>query len=440
MRRKLTHYLFKLKSDKEFIYILKGGGLVFFSQTWNILTNLVLNYIVAKIYGAAILGVIAIIASILNFVSVIGLSGMNVAALKVIPEHQAKYSTNSAFHIYKLLFRIVLINTIILSLLVFFNSSYIAEYLFNKPHLGNYIKLTALFIIPFTLYVLNESALKAFKKIKVFATIFISINTLKVIFLIILGYFITTQDLPIYIILMSFFFLFVFSTIFLFNTKYDNGANNLVKREKERRIRLFALPMFFTSASAILISTTDILILGYYLDESQVAIYYVSNRLSNLITFMLFAVNGVSAGRFSALYAKKEFSKLRNSSKNSILIIFAFALPVTLIYIFFGKLILSIFGDTFIIGYTALIILSLGKLVYAAIGSAGWLLAMTGNQKLYCIIAFTGGIINIGLNLILIPNYQIVGAAIASLLSLAFVNGVAFIYVKKKIGFWNFFI
>ncbi len=440
MRRKLSHYLFKLQSDKEFIYVLKSGGLIFFSQVWTVITNLILNYIVAKVYGANIVGILALITSILNFVAVFGLSGLNIATLKLIPEHQVKYSQASSKAIYKQIFKLVLINTFILSLVVFFNAAFIADTFFGKPHLELYVKLSAIFLLPFTLQLLNESAFKALKKIKIFAAISITTNTIKVIFLVLLGYFIASSDLPIYIVLFCFLLLFILGTSFLYSSKASQRTVDRIKVEKDSYIRKMALPMFLTAASAVLLSTTDIFILSYYLDESHVGVYHIVNRLTNLITFMLLAINSVSAGNFSTYYTSKQFDKLRSNSKSATLVIFVFSLPVTLILIIFGKPILLFFGESFLMGFVALIYISIGKLVNAATGSVGWLLNMTGNQSTYCIIVLVGGALNIILNLILIPNMGINGAALANMVSMIFINLISLVYVKKKLGFWNFFI
>jgi O-antigen/teichoic acid export membrane protein len=48
-------------------------------------------------------------------------------------------------------------------------------------------------------------------------------------------------------------------------------------------------------------------------------------------------------------------------------------------------------------------------------------------------------VINILLCYILIPKYNIVGAAIASMFSTVLMNLICIIYIKKKLGFFTFF-
>ena len=65
---------------------------------------------------------------------------------------------------------------------------------------------------------------------------------------------------------------------------------------------------------------------------------------------------------------------------------------------------------------------------------------MTGNQNIYAIILLIGAILNVVLNLILIPLYGINGAAIASMSSLIVWNLSMVLVVKQKFGFYTFYI
>ena len=65
---------------------------------------------------------------------------------------------------------------------------------------------------------------------------------------------------------------------------------------------------------------------------------------------------------------------------------------------------------------------------------------MSGQQNSYMSILIIGAIINIGLNLLLIPKYGIDGAAYASIVSMSFWNLSMVYMVKKKFGFFTMYI
>ena len=66
-------------------------------------------------------------------------------------------------------------------------------------------------------------------------------------------------------------------------------------------------------------------------------------------------------------------------------------------------------------------------------GMVGGLMSMTGYQKTFFAFYFFAFIIQFTLNIILIPIFDIVGAAIGSSLAMIFLNICAYIFVKKKL-------
>jgi O-antigen/teichoic acid export membrane protein len=65
----------------------------------------------------------------------------------------------------------------------------------------------------------------------------------------------------------------------------------------------------------------------------------------------------------------------------------------------------------------------------------GTLLTANGNLKILNIIAFTGMLMNIGLNLILIPKYQVMGCSVASLITQIFTSLAQFAVAVRIFSF-----
>ena len=120
--------------------------------------------------------------------------------------------------------------------------------------------------------------------------------------------------------------------------------------------------------------------------------------------------------------------------------IFWSSLPLVIVFFIFPEFLLGLFGEEFKVGVTAFIFLSCGRLISSFSGSVGNILQMTGNQNIYAIILLIGAILNVVLNLILIPLHGINGAAIASMSSLIVWNLSMVLVVKQKFGFFTFYI
>ena len=106
-----------------------------------------------------------------------------------------------------------------------------------------------------------------------------------------------------------------------------------------------------------------------------------------------------------------------------------------ILIIVFGDYILHIFGEEFITGYTVLVILCIGQFINVATGSVGQILAMTNREKLLRKCVVYGTVINLLLNIVLVPNYGMIGAAIATSIAWTITNVMALFFVKEQFNF-----
>ena len=96
--------------------------------------------------------------------------------------------------------------------------------------------------------------------------------------------------------------------------------------------------------------------------------------------------------------------------------ILGFTLPLATVVIVFARPIMRIFGPEFEAGWIVLVIGTLGQLVNCATGSVGYLLLMSGNQGRLIQVQTIMTAILIALNLVMVPRWGILGAAIAAAL------------------------
>jgi O-antigen/teichoic acid export membrane protein len=66
-------------------------------------------------------------------------------------------------------------------------------------------------------------------------------------------------------------------------------------------------------------------------------------------------------------------------------------------------------------------------------GPVGMVLVMTGHEKIMRNNVLAAGAVNIGLNLILVPKLGALGAAVATAVSLALVNGLSLVQVRRHV-------
>jgi O-antigen/teichoic acid export membrane protein len=153
----------------------------------------------------------------------------------------------------------------------------------------------------------------------------------------------------------------------------------------------------------------------------------------------LLALNTIFSPLIAEYYAHGEHKQLANMSKLVTKWAFSLSLPVFLCFCIFHDAILSVFAREYTAAGAVLIILSLGNLVDAGVGSVGYLLVMTGRARVVLVNTVMTITLNIGLAFLLVPRFNIVGAAVAAALTVIISNVTALIevYCILKILPWR---
>ena len=198
-----------------------------------------------------------------------------------------------------------------------------------------------------------------------------------------------------------------------------------------------AMPFLLIGGVLIINARTDIIMLGWLGTQADAGIYRVVTLGASLIAFVLAAVNAALSPVIAKLYAQGKRERLEATIRRTTRLIFLCSLPIALALIIFGGPFLRIFGPDFPAGQAALAVLSMGFLVDAAAGSVGQMLNMTGHERDSAKAIGASAVLNVVLNLSLIPRFGMVGAATATATSMALYNVLLAIFVYRRFGFYS---
>ncbi len=180
-----------------------------------------------------------------------------------------------------------------------------------------------------------------------------------------------------------------------------------------------ALPFTLIGSAGIINNQADLIMIGWYRPPEDVGIYRVAVQGASLIPFGLQAIGASVAPQIARLYGSSDLARLQRLLTRSAQAITLTALPLTVVLVIFGDNIIGwLFGQDFIDAYAALSILAIGQLVNAAMGTIGILLNMSGHERQVAKTLWATAILNILLNIIMIPFFGTIGAAAASTISL----------------------
>lgn len=195
------------------------------------------------------------------------------------------------------------------------------------------------------------------------------------------------------------------------------------------------LPLWGVAMLAQVIQWSSQLLLGVWGDPVQVALFASALRTAMLTSFVLVAVNSIAAPKFAAMHRSGDLSGLRRVALFSGRLMFLAAVPVLVFMLAMPEWLMGWFGPEFVAAAPALQVLAVGQFVNIATGSVGFLLSMTGHEKLLRTNVLIAASVGVGLGLALIGPFGIVGAAMATAAAVATQNLLGVLQVKRVLGF-----
>ena len=412
--------------------VLKGASVAMLLRVAGMFLSLGLSIYFARVLQEDKLGFYYLCISVLTIATIFGRAGLDNAILRFTAAFKTNSDWNALGGFYTKSISIAVVASFLSAIALFFGSDLIAEYVFSKPAMGTYLKLTAIAVVPYSLTFLNHEALRGLKRIAASQIVTIILIPL----ITITGFYLLDQA-EVEMALYAYATACIVCAILGFTLLYSSwkGKLKLHFNFPLEKILNTSGPLFWIALINYVTGSAALFILGIFEPEGEVGIFGIASRVARLSSFVIIAANVILGPVFSELYTHQEIEKLRKIISTSILALIGIAFPLLILIAIFPNQIMGIFGDGFKGGSMELIILSVGQFINLATGSVGILLMMTGGERLLRNNVMITGILMLVLCFSLIPIYGKTGAAIATATSLAFLNIHSVVLVKKHLGF-----
>jgi len=198
----------------------------------------------------------------------------------------------------------------------------------------------------------------------------------------------------------------------------------------------FSIPTMFTNVMSRVLTSADTFVLGYFaVTTSIVGVYNAIYPLSNLILVILGSFGYMILPVFSRLESEDRVPEIRSIYLVCTKIILMVTLPLLFMLLLFPKMVIDVtFGADYIEGYLALQILSIGFFANAVVGPSGAALQSFGKTRVFFRYNLAAATLNVLLNVALIPQYSINGAAVATAISYVFLNVMTTVELYRTSG------
>ena len=195
-----------------------------------------------------------------------------------------------------------------------------------------------------------------------------------------------------------------------------------------------ALPLFVINIAELCLQNTDVLVISAYLTPVDAAMYFAAAKTMSLVLFVHYAVGSAVANKFSGLNARGDQAALKAFVRDAVRWTFWPSLAAGTTILALGYPLLWLFSPAFTAAYPVMFILVAGFLVRASTGPSDYLLNMLGQQRACATILVTTAIVNVLLNFMLVPRLGIIGAAIATSLSLSGASIACAVIARRRLG------
>lgn len=303
---------------------------------------------------------------------------------------------------------------------------------FNMPELENLIKLLSVVFPFYMLGAVLHGLLNGFREINKFALGNIFQNFLMVattVALVLSGFGVTGAVLGLVISTIGGCLFFAY-----LSKKYLRSLTFQSFLPTAKSIMFFGGQTFIGDAINIINFQADIILIGIFLSAEDVGFYSAAVGFSKFLWLIPNAINTITYPATSEYWNNGNLhilNKMINKSmRYTACIISLLALGVG----FFAEPIISIlFGANFIDAAQPLRILVIGVAIFGIFKSIGSTLAGIGRPDLSVKANATGAAANVILNICLIPIFGIMGAAIATTISLIVVSVISMYFVHKVV-------
>jgi O-antigen/teichoic acid export membrane protein len=174
----------------------------------------------------------------------------------------------------------------------------------------------------------------------------------------------------------------------------------------------FTIPRAVASLASIILQRLDIVLVAIMKGPTEAAVYTAATRFLVAGQFGNMAISMAAQPRFTELFAVGDRRGANEIYQVTTAWLVLLTWPLYLLVIVYGPQVLAIFGHSYRAGDTVMVVLSLTMLFASACGQVDMVLITTGRSTWSLFNGLLAVSVDVAVDLLLIPRYGILGAAI----------------------------
>lgn len=387
------------------------GGLVNMLNVLGALAVPALHALIVWAYGPVVYGLYAVGATLAEVTSKLATLGCDKGLLRAIPAHRIEGQNQRALDSVWTAFFCVLLTSVGLSSLVFLGADSLSPF-FGENDYSEAISWLSPTIGLMAITNIFVSATLAAKLVRFNLLVrgFVQ-PLLLLLFVALFSAQPSLRNLSLGV-LVAFFLTSLVGAWTVFKVFREYYRSKKFRFQKE--LIQFSFPLGLSEFLNILLHRASLLILAFYVSPIEMAAYAACEMLVRAIAGVRNAFDPILSPVISEALQEKDFLRVEYNLKLTTRWVIALAVPVVCAFLFFGRDVLELIDPQFKNAALILIVLSLGYALNSALGLNGWVLTMAGHSWLLLFNNGVSALANVALALVLIPQFGILGGAIAT--------------------------
>ena len=390
--------------------------------------------ILARFAGVEFLGIYSLASSVTRIGEVFGRAGLHSGVMRFVSRLDKETEIETVRQRILSGLKLGLLFGIVIMILQIALADWLAFELFNGSDLLKTVLIISAVSLPFaTIMAISAFATQGYKllKYKVMVLNIIRPAIMLVCVLVSISFF--TKDTAVKYPLLISAVISSFAAIIFLNKLTNIKISQIFSGVIDKELLRFSYPLMFVTILGTLMHWMDILMLGYFTDTTTVGLYHPAARTAGLLRTVLLAFMGIFAPMMSEYHRQGDVGEMGKLYKLIVRWIVSLSLPLAIIIIIYSKKIMMLFGVQYLSASNVLMVLTTAAFIQTLFGGGGQTLTMTGFTKVNLFNSIIVVLINITLNLLWIPQYGIIGAAYATLISMALLGLLRIVEVNHLI-------
>jgi O-antigen/teichoic acid export membrane protein len=418
--------------DSSLKKIAHGTGTMMLGMSIGLVFQFSARPIIARYGTEASYGVFSLALAILNFVVMLACLGLYEGVTIYIARFRADGKPAKALSAVNASLILATIASLVLSIFLFFSADFIALRIFNAAELAVGLRIFAVGVPFFALLYVVVAILRGFDKAE--GQAYFQNVLLNVLFLLLL---LVAVCLGLKFISVFYGYVAALFLALLGLVLYAVRALPFLRFGQTEVAVMkdlfgFSLPFLGIGVLSLTLLWADTLLLGYFKTADVVGLYNAASPLAQFITQPLGALLVIYTPVIAGLHSQNRLVDLRRDFMIVTKWLTFITMPLFLVLCLFPEAVLNLlFGASYVAAAPALRILSICFMVRNFFGPNGHTLFAMGKSRFVMWSVLLAAIVNVLLNVTLIPPLGMIGAAVALTVSLTLSSAIVSVRLYK---------